>query len=627
MASTPALTRSVEKRAEHAPLCNSTARTRICALLVGTGLVSATLIAVVLTGSLRWRTARDAAWRCDELAMLQRFTGASGHVGNEVQATAFAPSLYTFRQGVLRGLRPPRSVAALHTTTNLWSNLGLHVVGVTPLGGRIFPLLFSGLALLTCAWAACSVTGRWSAGLAAAWFVSMSPHGTTYAAQARGYSEALALAPLLWLLWDAMRQAPQRTNRPVLLLLVSVQLSCTVYTSWVYWVLPVTLTALAFAHFGDRRASASARPLAWLVAGSVFTLMTLFTLDRWESLAFTSSAMGTRLHGTSELVAFVREVCVELAPVPVCAVALIAVGAAVAWRTPQRWWLWSLAASIATVVSVGIVNGSAGYARNLGFLVGPTAVLFGVGAGRSLDGVARSGRVVLAAAAGMVLLGGTALSYASLPQKVEAMLRPDWGSAVLALRNEPAAIGPSWMCRCLANHWQQEWYSAPQDVAQALALELGERMEVILGTQLDEAGRPVVFVEHGSVRGIVERPLPVHLRAFRPAMSRGGVELRRWSARRLPHEEIVGASGGVPVFALLTLPARGDGRRWSQFLAGILDSDSEIVTFRPAVYEKSVVHNLIVPAPRVAELAAHFERHFGTAETSLRLFELESGSE
>ena len=210
--------------------------TRWFALLVGV-----TLIAAGLGAHLRYSLAHSLPWQCDEVTLLLRFTGLCGNVANESEAESFEPSYYSFYMGALRSLGAPTS--ALHTTTGFWVNLTVHLFGVTPVAGRVGPLLWSMVSMAAAGWGAWLVWHRFptganhrlktgatpegdlgdgSSGLAsgpptwqgvpaaclAIWAVALSPCATIYAAQARGYSEAIALAPLLLIALEYFRRKP-----------------------------------------------------------------------------------------------------------------------------------------------------------------------------------------------------------------------------------------------------------------------------------------------------------------------------------------------------------------------------------------------------------------------------------
>lgn len=162
-----------------------------------TALVLTTLVVVALSCHLRYTIASTMPWQCDEVPLLMRFTGLCGHVTNEQEAQAFRPSCYPAYMGALRSLKAPKSYATLHTTTGFWTNLTIHLFGANPLGGRVAPLAWSLVALAVAGTGAFLVTRSLVAACVATLVVSLSPHAITYGAQARGYAEALALAPAL----------------------------------------------------------------------------------------------------------------------------------------------------------------------------------------------------------------------------------------------------------------------------------------------------------------------------------------------------------------------------------------------------------------------------------------------
>ena len=204
-----------------------------------TPLVLAAVAIVALSCHLRWSIASGTLWQHDEIPVLVRSTGLCGHVTNEREAREFRPGYYSFYMGALRSLRAPH-----HTTTGFWVNLTTHLFGVTPFAGRLIPLIWSIVAIVAAVWGSWLVTRNIAAACIAASLVAFSPHAVAYAAQARGYAEAMALAPVLLIALDYYRRRPDGWFRALVVLICAMQLSLTVLTLWVYWVAPSLLLSI-----------------------------------------------------------------------------------------------------------------------------------------------------------------------------------------------------------------------------------------------------------------------------------------------------------------------------------------------------------------------------------------------
>ena len=211
---------------------------------VHTPLILATVAIVALSCHLRWYLASTTSWQCDEIPLLVRFTGLCGHVTNDQEAREFKPGYYTFYMGALRSLRAPRFIAAIHTTTGFWVNLSIHLFGVTPAAGRLIPFIWSIAAIAAAVWGTWLVARSIPAACIAAFLVALSPHAVAYAAQARGYAEAMALAPVLLITLEYYRRRPDGWFRATAVMICAIQLSLTVFTMWIYWVAPTLLLAI-----------------------------------------------------------------------------------------------------------------------------------------------------------------------------------------------------------------------------------------------------------------------------------------------------------------------------------------------------------------------------------------------
>jgi len=597
-------------------------RTRAIAT-VPTVLVAITV--ATLACHLRLSLAESLTWQCDEIPLLVRFTGMCGHATNEAEATRFAPSFYTGYMGALRSLRPPKDIASLHTTTGFWTNLSLHLFGYSPGAGRAFQTFWSVIAIAAAGWAAWLAVGSIYAVCFAAWMVALSPHATAYAAQARGYAEAIALAPLLLIALEHFRRKPDRWLRCTILFLIALQLSLTIYTAWIYWVLPVMLLSVVILSSPVRTegTTRSTRALLIMMLVGLGCFMTVYTVDRWTQLTFTASVGGDSIDQPGQLWGFLNRLMTELFPSPVWLLLLALLGVWVVWRSPMRWWLWMIAAGVVVPILFALSHGSPGYVRTFGYMLVPVAILFGAGADLALRVAARRFRpATVGLLAALAMTCASVWAYGGLEQRARAVILPDWGEVVLSLDEEPETAGPRWICQCLANHWQINWYREPMDYDAFLQIPLGESIEVVMGAQLDHDGKAKVFRRARGGSGIVEEQIPEYLATVTPQDLRCGVELRRWRGTRQSAEAFASVPPDAPVFVLADLTDRPSDDQWKRFLDDIDAGKRGVVTFKPAGRSDRPVDSMIVPADLVDGVSAGMQRHLHAEPTKIHFFAL-----
>ena len=296
------------------------------------------LTVTTLAIHLRCSLARTLPWQCDEVPLLVRFTGLCGQATTEAEASGFTPSLYSFRMGVLRSLRAPHYPSALHTSTGFWTNLTLHLFGYSPGAGRAGQFFWSLVAIVAVGWAAGMVGRSVTAAGAAAWMVALSPMGVAYAAQARGYAEALALTPLLLIALEYLRRKPDSWRRGLIAYWCALQLSLTVYTMWVYWVLPLLgLGILLFPRMAvDHERRRITRAVVLVLALGLGSFMVIYTADRWTQLSYAASNFGMSFEGWGETAGFLGRLSRQLLPAPTGLALFALLGIVVLWRSSLR---------------------------------------------------------------------------------------------------------------------------------------------------------------------------------------------------------------------------------------------------------------------------------------------------
>lgn len=628
-------------------------------------LLLGTLALVTFACHLRWSLARSTTWHCDEIPLLVRFTGLNGQVTNEFEAARFTPTLHSLRMGTIRSFHVPDYSFAAHTTTNLWTNLGIHLFGMSHLGGRAGSLFWSLMGIVVCVCAVRTAGGGIVAVSVATLAVSLSPFATAYAAQSRGYAESMALTPLLLISLELLRRDSRSPWRALFALLCAIQLSLTVYTTWVFWVFPVLVAVAVFlpryADFGDERVQL--RLSVVLIAAATLMFMALFTVERWRTLTF-AAQNGERLTGFAEWMEFAARSAEQLLPWASVLAGLAAVGTFALHRSPVRWWVWAMGTGVVMPGFVGWMNGSPGYARNLTYLVVPIAVLGGLGA----DAIARLASRVLPRRAVILtmtlfVLGGGSWSYAELERRTREILNPDWGRLVQDLNVEPESLGPRWVCPCLANHWQVDWYAKPVAIESLWEMEPGERIEVAMGASLGDDGRPRVYDYDPARRFIAEKPLPEFLATTPPSDVRYGIQLRWWSGIRVETNAAIGSptpnlrtpefigppapgeSGELTAaddatetasenatamrthgvsFLLVRYSRTPPTQAWDRLLADEALLRTELLTFAERVTNDGVIQSYLVSRDALSQVADAMRRHFDVGHTAFRVFELSS---
>jgi|GEM_PF-3560101 len=587
--------------------------------------IAATSIVLALSVDVRWRLARDTLWQCDEIPLLVRFTGLAGQVATQKQAEAFEPTRWTWMSGVRRSVHIPRSHVSLHTTTGFWVNHSLHLFGVTPLAGRIFPFAFALLAIPIVAWAAWLITRSATATAFAAMLMALSPQSVVYGVQTRGYAEAMALAPLLLVLLDYFRRRPNRYLRALSLTVVAIWMALTVYTSWLYWVLPVLLMATwhlprSTIHPQDRP---TARMGMVLITIAATTFMGIYTVDRWSLLTFASRQFGDPIGNWSQLSDWASLCLGELTIAPILVFPLALIGALALRRTPMRWWLWLIGAGIAAPALWTAFRGSPGYARNLGYLAGPVALLAAVGADRGIHWLSTRIRPVPAIATVVVLFGGVAtFGLTTIETRARAMLLPDWSVATQSLEQKPMKTEQRWIAPCLAHHWQAKWYRDPFDAAAFAKIPEGGHIEIAMGATLDRRGSARVFQEKPRGAGSDEIELPDYLKRVTPTSSVARVEWRRWMGTRTGTQEAPTSAETSPVFALIHLDDPARPSQWKRFLQISSATDAGVITFKAVPNGAGEIRSLALPARSMPVIRKAAQSALGVGRESIHFFTL-----
>ena len=332
---------------------------------------------------------------------------------------------------------------------------------------------------------------------------------------------------------EYLRRKPESTLRAVLVFLCSLQLSLTVYTMWVFWVLPTLLAAVWLLPRGvlissERR---SLRNSLVLILVSLVALMAIYTAERWTSLT-ASAGYGIRLETVASLFAFLDDLAGQLVPIPYVVLPIALLGLAAFGRSHVRWWAWPLLMSVAAPIALGLSNGSFGYARNLAFVLVPVSLCAGLGVHWLLDRPILKYRPVAIAAVMVLALGSTA-AYAGyhLERRARTLLLPDWGALTQELDAAPSNEEPRWLLRCLANHWQINWYSAGPDASVLVEPPADGPVEVVLGAQLGADGKPKIYRVDSVRGGIRAFDLPDWLADVPPDDTKHGIALWRWDCR------------------------------------------------------------------------------------------------
>lgn len=589
-------------------------------------LVVVTLVAAMLSLQHRYALAASLSLQCDEIPLLVRFTGLCGYVTNEAQAAKFTPSVYTFRHGALRSVRSPRIHCSLHTSSGFWANLTTHLFGASPLAIRVAPMFWSLLAIVAAGWGAWLVSRSLLATCTAVWFCAYAPHAVVYAAQIRGYAEAMALSTILLILLEYFRRRPDRWMRGALVFVCAWQLSLTVYTVWVYWVLPTLIVAVFVVPPSVERADQRkpARASLGVILIGVVAAMTVYTVDRWTHITTQASQMGYAVSNMADALHFLGTVAQELLPSPIWLSLLALPGVVALAKSRASLWKWSAGVGLAVPILFMLVNGSAGYARNLGYLTGVLAILVGLGAQLVWRKARRSlRRVPVTMMFAMVLALSTAWAHAKLPERVDRLVLPDWGAAVKAVDAQPVTVGPRWFCHCLANRWQINWYRPDVDYAAFLAVPAGGRIEVVMGAWHDASGQPTVFRVAPHRPGIFEDSMPGYLADSPVDGVIRGVALRRWVGTRLCDDESRNVNPDDTVFILSDVSGVQSPNQWRRFLATSQAYERGVVTFKEVAGGQATIHSMMVPGDSLNAVRAAMVQELQLDPADIHVFSLQ----
>ncbi len=585
-------------------------------------LVATMCIAGVFVQS-RWSLGSTLTMQCDELPLLTRFTGLCGRATNEAEAQAFTPGLFTLRTGAIRSFRVLKGLFAVHTTTGFWANLTIHLFGYSPAGVRAGPLFWSIVGLLAVGWGAWLVSGRLPAACVAVVVVVLSPFHVAYAAQARGYAEAMALTPLLLVFLTYFLRRPDSWIRAALVFVCAMQLSLTVYTMWVFWVLPVlTLAVWMLPRATDDPAQRRmVRTVTALVLVAMLCFMSVYTAVRYYAL-FSAATFGERFHTFSDAADWMIGVLQAFFTLPGVCVVFAIVGGRVLWKSDQHWWCWAIAAGCGAPLALAIANGSPGYMRNLSFLIPLAAILVGLGADVVLQAMRhRASDAVLGGVTAVVLLFVATTTHGSVTASATRILYPDWGGIVLRLDRLPETEGRRWLCPCLANHWQIDWYRKPNRDADLLDVAVGRTIEVVMGAQ-HENGKPVIYRSDPFRGGIRPGPLPDYLGRVRMAAFTRGVELRRWKATRVPLLGRREDDPDAPVFMAVYLSKKSTQEEWNSFLIEGGAYANGVVPFNLVPIPDGFLLTLIVRSGDAAATIDGLRQYVGVASDGMRRFSL-----
>jgi len=601
------------------------ARTRSRSILLAWVPLAVITVAVVgLFTYARWERASTENLRCDELPLLTRFTSLCGNAATEAQAEAYTPSLFYLRTGAVRSFRVLRGAYAIHTTTGFWANLSLNLLGYSAIGARAGPFFWSLVAMLATGWAAWLLTRHPLGVCAAVLVVAMSPFSIAYAAQVRGYSEAMALTPLLLISLEYLRRKPDSWPRAAWAMLCAFQLSLTVYTMWVFWVLPGLALAvwLVPRQCENESAKRAARTVTILLLLGMVCFMTVYTAERYHAL-FSAATYGERFASFSDAADWLERVARDFFAFPILSAVLALVGFVAVWRSAYRWWCWIIAVGVVAPFALAIANGSPGYTRNLSYLVPIVAMLAGAGAVLLVKPLDRHlCHFVQATATATVVLVSAMGTYCGVNRQVARILWPDWGSIVQRYESMPEPIGQRWICPDLANHWQIDWYAGKTRAALLLEVPQGRTIEVVMGAQLERQG-PVVFRDNPLHAGIHPEPLPPYLLAVPTAEIRAGISVRRWRARRVSPAEIEPDVLPEPAFVAVRHRRKPTTNQWHAFLADGRAYDNEVIEFNLDAVPGGFVQTFMTPESNVRPTIDAMTRYLGVHPDDVRVFSLE----
>jgi len=485
------------------------------------------------------------------------------------------------------------------------------------------------MAMMGVGWAAWLVTRRVTAVCVSVAILAASPFSIAYAAQARGYSEAMALTPLLLVSWEYLRRSPDSWFRASMAMLVTAMAALTVYTMWVFLVFPGLLLAVWLMPRGIECATRgrAVRTVSVLMLVSMVAFMTVYSAVRYKALFFASD-YGERFGGLSEALHWVASVSTSFFAWPAVCLLLALAGAYGLWRSELRWWCAIIAAGVAMPLALALANGSPGYMRNLCHLLPLVALLGGVGAGMLVAAAGRRfGPSAVTVAAAAVLMVASTASYGAVQRHATKILYPDWGALVLELERTPERVGQRWLCPCLANHWQIDWYARRKRPEALLQVPTGGTIEVVMGVQLERAGA-VVFRNDPYRGGIRPEPLPPYLAHVPYDEVRDGIELRRWIATkvdagessRFPSRE---AAVPAPVFLAISMNRKPSASQWREFLTEGAAYEAGVVAFNLDIVDDGFIQTMIVPSTRTLQVIDALGRYAGIDRDAIRVFRLD----
>jgi len=594
--------------------------------IVRAAIILGSLAIVTYSAHVRWTLARDLAWHCDEIPLLMRFTGLNGQATTEREARQFEPSFYSWRTGAVRSLGVPNYQFSPHTSTGFWVNLTTHLLGYGSLAGRAAPLAFSIIAIVACACAAWIVTRSGTAACLTGAIVALSPANVAYGAQARGYAEAIALTPLLLLMLENLRRRPDGIWRGPMVLVCAIALCQTVYTAWLFWVIPAMLAAwavlpedIAGAH--QRRVF---RCVFGLIVVALLIFMVFYTAARWKQFVTLSTAFGERPNDLATVWDFIRGGLAQIVPGGVWLIPFVIVGAIVIRRGEQSWWLAAIILGILAPTLWAVLTGSAGYIRNLTYLTGPLAILASLGIHAILhrcEAFAKPARSLAICLA--FLVAGSAWAWIGLPASAQSILLPDWGAWILEQDRRDERQVRRWLCPCLANHWQIDWYEGNPDASAVMDTPIGGQIEVMLGAQLGDDGKPKVFRRNPDLGGIHEDDLPGYLAESGSNGVRHGIEIHRWLATRIDFAEIGDDAGTEPILVVAELEAEATAAQWQGILLAEDVHGQGVVEFATAPYAGRLVQTLIAPAQSLPALRETLVWELGSKEEDIHVFRLQ----
>ena len=588
-------------------------------------ILAVTLAVVVWVGLSRVFWACSVPWQCDEIPLLYRFTGLCGHVTNEVEAAEFEPSFYSFYMGALRGVRAPTYFAAIHTTTNLWTNLFVHLMGCRPIAGRLMPLMWSMVAIALAGYSVWLVRRSLPAVCIAALLVALSPSASVQGAQTRGYSEAMALTPLLILVIEYFRRRPGSWFAAVAVLGCALHLSLTVLTAWVYWVFPtLVLSSLAVPQAMPAGSSRRyGRAVLWVVTLGMCAFMAMFIVDRWVYVSFFTDQAGVRLDSARGVLRFLSQLGSVVYGPGVWLLPFAIWGGVLLWRSPVRWWLGPIAAGVMVPAAMFVIGGSGGYVRNFLYLLVPGAVLMALGADEVIRQMARAWRARLVLGAATVAgVGLLTWAVATHEQRVRGIIEPDWGQAILNLDRDPGSVGPRFICPCLADMHTINWYHPRQVQYETLSNSDYQQIEVVMGAQYLSKPYPVIFVSDAAGKTIIRIPVPEYIADSTDSERMSGVEIWRWRGMRRSLDQLAESREDTPVLVALELKTVANHlEMWVRLVSKVENLQNQVATYMPTGCDR-ICWPIIVPSGKVARIVEVLCQYPGIAADQFHFFEL-----